>query len=226
VRFNSPRRGVSNPSVLCHCHLVVVCVGVCCTGILLPSSLFTTLALYRVVGPSRGGGHPTPHLYVARIPGLKYLKPTCRRGGRRYPPPLSHLIVIVAGSAVALLLLLAPRHIALPLLLPLLMLHSSSSPTPPPPPHPLFLFLLLFALHPSSSSLPLPPPPLRPRPHLSLLHLLLILVNPSSFSIVVVVVDYCRHDTPRRRLGPGWWPLSLESMKEPAHIPQQRGGAR
>jgi hypothetical protein len=198
VQFNSPYRGVSNPSVLCCCHLVVVRLGVCCAGILLPLSSFTTLAPYRVVWPG--------------IPELEY------------PPPLSHLtvvgiaVVIVEGSAVALLLLLAPHRVALPRLLPLLTLYSSSSP----------LFLLLLALHPSSSSLPPPlhialllfftpsssssssrdtppPPPLPPRPcpRLSLLCFLLILINPFSFLItVVVVVDYHRRLN-HCRLGPG-----------------------
>jgi hypothetical protein len=168
VRFNSPRRGVSNTFVLCRCCLVVVRVGVCCTGILLPSSSFTTLTPYRVVWLSGAGGHPAPHLYAAGIHELKY------------PPPLSHLtvvgiaVVVVEGSTVALLLLLAPRRVALPCLLPLLALHSSSSP----------LFLLLCALHPSSSSLPPPRPPPRVALHHLHHHLLFVLVlgYPSSAS--------------------------------------------
>ena len=166
VWFNSPRCGVSNPSVLCRFRLVVVHIGVCCTGILLPSSLFTTLVLYCIIGPSRGGWAPDSspvcswdswaqiseaHVQagwssLSTAPVAPYHH--CRRQRNRAPPPPCSSSCCTPPPPPP------PPH-------PLLLLTPCSHCTPPLL-HSLFL-LLLLAWHSSSSSssssLSIPPPP-------------------------------------------------------------------
>jgi hypothetical protein len=222
VRFDFPRRGVSKPSVLCRCCLVVVRVGFTEPAFHFPHRSLCWRRT-RLVGPGWGGGHPAPHLCTAGIPGLGYPQPIHRQGSRRYLPPLSPpyrcgvTVVVVVGSVAAFLLILACSS---SLLAP-----PSCCTPPPPPPLPLHAApLLLFtpSSSPCSSSCCTDPPPLR---H-SLLLLLLFVIDHrrhcrlvSSLSIGVIAVNF-------RRRGPKWWWLSLESMKKPAHILLERGGAR